>query len=108
VPLGLKPAANWAQVTMSEDFISTGAAGEHVFDIIGMFHTHWDYHAPRIAPKVLKHLEDIGFTVNLCKCAWAVCETKWLGYYLTPAAYKPDYNIVVAPVLKLVEPTTVK
>jgi hypothetical protein len=70
--MGLKPAADRAQATMSKVFAgSDSAADEHFFDDVGMFNTNWSSHVRKVV-NVLKCLETKGFTVNLCKCALAV------------------------------------
>jgi hypothetical protein len=104
--MGHKPAADWAQATMAEVFAGSYSADEHFFDNIGICNTDWPSHLCKVA-NVLQHLKVNGFTVNPRKCAWAVLETEWLGHYLTPQAYKPNYS-KVTPVLQLAKPTTVK
>jgi hypothetical protein len=68
------------QATITEVFKGMNATNKKVFDHLGIFYTGWDYkHVGKVA-EVLKYLEDNGFTVNPCKCKWAVRENRWLGY----------------------------
>ncbi len=55
-------------------------------DDIGAF-SFTGEHNILLLDKILHWLE--GFTVNLLKYEWAIQETDWLGYWLTPTGLKP-------------------
>ena len=79
---------------------------EFYMDNIGAFSNSWDDHLSLLVI-VLTCLQNIGFTINLLKCKWAVQETDFLGHWLTPEGVKP-WRKKVDAILHLQPPVNVK
>jgi hypothetical protein len=88
LPMGIKQSPDIAQQIM-EDLLRPLTETDVYIDDIGVFSQHlWEEHLCSLS-NVLTILQDNKFTVNPLKCEWAVKETDWLGYWLTPSGIKP-------------------
>ena len=85
--MGVKQSSDIAQEVM-ENLFSDLDNVEVYIDDIGCFSSSFANHICTL-DIILTHLEQNGFTVNPSKCEWAVQETDWLGYWLTPTGLKP-------------------
>ena len=87
LPMGIKQSPDIAQSIMDDIFHDMEDV-EVYLDDIGIFSNNWNDHV-HVVGEVLRRLEANGFSVNPLKCEWAVQETDWLGYWLTPTGLKP-------------------
>ena len=85
--MGLKCAPDFAQQTM-ENLLQGIDNSELYLDDIGCFFNEWKQNL-KLLEWVLTELKANRFMINPRKWKWAVQETDWLGYWLTPKGLKP-------------------
>lgn len=105
LPMGVKQSPDIAQNIMEQLFAALDEVDVYIDDI-GVFSNSFEDHLQSLH-KVLTILQDNNFTVNPLKCEWAVQETDWLGYWLTPTGLKP-WKKKIQAILALQAPSTIK
>ena len=86
-PTGFWNSLAFAQACMEEVFRNIPEVDVYINDI-GIFTNSWERHI-EVVDKVMRKLEERSFTFNPLKWEWAVKETNWLGYWVTPDGLKP-------------------
>ena len=105
LPLGVAQSPDFCQETMEHVLQGIMDADIYINDI-GCFGKSWKQHL-QVLEQVMTRLQDNGFSVNPRKCEWAVQETDFLGYWLTPTGVKP-WRKKIDTILRLQPPRTVK
>ncbi len=84
--MGLKCAPDFAQQVTEEVLRNVNDTGVYL-DGINAFSGTWNHHI-LLLDKIIHWQEANGFTSNPLKWKWAIQETNWLRYWLTPTGLK--------------------
>ena len=87
LPMGIKQSSDIAQEMMENLFCELDKVKIYIDDV-DCFLSNFEAHNQTL-DVILTLVKQNRFTVNSSKCEWAVKETDWLGYWLTPTGLKP-------------------
>ena len=105
LPMGVKVAPDISQAYMEDVFRSLEEVKPYLDD--ASYGTYdWAKHM-EILDKTLALLDSHNFSVNPRKCEFAVRETDWLGYWMTPTGLKP-WKKKIEAILQIQPPTNIK
>jgi hypothetical protein len=80
--MGLNCSPDIGQAIMENELSDIGDADVYINDV-GAFSNDWN-HCVNLSSTILCCLRKKGFNINPLKCEWAVKETDFLDYWLTP------------------------
>lgn len=106
-PMGVKQTPDFAQQIMEQTLRGMREIEVCIDDVavFGAVNGSFTDHMV-VLEKVLQRLQDANFTINPLKCEWAVQETDFLGFWLTPQGLKP-WKKKVKAILDLEAPRNV-
>jgi hypothetical protein len=87
LPTGLKCSPDIPQAIMKNVLSDIGDA-DICIDDVGAFSNGWNHHV-NLLSTIFCCLCKNGFTIDPLKYEWAIKETDWLAYLLTPQSLKP-------------------
>jgi hypothetical protein len=103
LPMGICESPDIAQEIMEKVLAPLRDKIDSYIDDVAVFSNSWEEHL-ELLRHLLTLLQDTGFTVNPLKCEWAVKETDFLGFWLTPTGLKP-WAKKIAGMVAMQEPT---
>ena len=101
LPMGIKVSPDYAQAIIEK--VLDGLDVDCYIDDMGLWTDGTFEEHLSMVSKILERLQDNGLKCNPLKCDWAVQESDFLGYWMTPEGVKPKRDKIEA-VLKLGRP----